>query len=236
MNHPSAIPPLILASGSPRRAQLLRGLGIPFVVEPTDVTEHLAADTPAGEAAGLLARRKAAAHPAAEDEQRVIIAADTVVILENRILNKPASVREAHLMLSDLSGKTHRVVTGVCVRQGSQEIAFQEESRVTFRKMRPTEIERYVEQFHPLDKAGAYGIQECLPADLDPLSDTEREFVERIGQSGLAAECRRIDGLRSPVVLIHSLEGSFFNVVGLPIASLWHRVRPLIAAAPADGR
>lgn len=212
---------LILASGSPRRAWLLESIGLEFQVDPTHVSEDLVEVIPATEVPVALARRKAAAHHLSGKPGHVILAADTVVILGNQILNKPGSVSEARAMLHGLSGKTHRVITGVCLANQHGLHSFSEESQVTFRQPDPETIQRYIEKFQPFDKAGSYGIQECLPPSLDPLTSHEKSFLQYIGKPGLAEACRSIPEGKEPVVLIEQLEGSFFNVVGLPIATLW---------------
>ena len=149
---------LILASGSPRRKELLSKLQIPFEVIVSECDETLPADTPAAEAAALLAVRKAAAvaelHPDA-----VVIGADTTVILGDSILGKPQDQQECRLMLTALSGCVHKVITGVAVFWEGHSFSFSEETPVQFYPLTADEIERYAESREPYDKAGAYGIQ-----------------------------------------------------------------------------
>ncbi|RYX81339.1 septum formation protein Maf [bacterium] len=149
---------LVLASASPRRSQLLRDLGLSFTLAPTQAEEP--APVPGDGAqphlyVERLARLKAEACP----ESGLIIAADTVVVFEDEILNKPRNPEDAFAMLSRLRGNTHRVLTGVCLRQGDQFHLEHEETRVTFGNVSDEWIRAYVETGEPLDKAGAYGAQ-----------------------------------------------------------------------------
>jgi septum formation protein len=150
---------LILASSSPRRAQILTELGIPFEVDPADVDETLRS----GEAPDAAAARLAAAKAASVAARRPgdwILAADTLVFLEGAILGKPQDDREAAEMLRRLSGREHRVVTGVRLRRGTSEGAGTISwSTVRFAPMSAAEIAWYVGTGEPRDKAGAYGVQ-----------------------------------------------------------------------------
>lgn len=147
---------LILASGSPRRAELLRSAGLAFEVIVPDIDE---APRP-GEAPDAFvcrtAREKAESVPSAD---AVILAADTAVVDGDRILGKPADAQEAAAMLRSISGRTHEVMTGVCLRFPERTVCFHIETRVTFRKLSEKEIENYVASGEPMDKAGAYAIQ-----------------------------------------------------------------------------
>ncbi|NLM45797.1 MAG: septum formation inhibitor Maf [Firmicutes bacterium] len=151
---------IILASASPRRAELLRQLGLQFTVCQSEVDEkQVTAETPE-ELALLLAERKAEA-VAAQVKKGIIIAADTIVHLDGKILGKPADYSEAHAMLTMLSGRTHEVLTGVAViRQPERRRAGHvETTRVTFRRLTEAEIEWYLRSGEAFDKAGGYGIQ-----------------------------------------------------------------------------
>jgi septum formation protein len=152
------LPDIVLASGSPRRKQLLEQMGLSFRVKQTDADETLPEGAPPDEAATELARRKAAV--AVEKEPKaLVIAADTIVIVGGKILGKPADEREAAEMLKMLRGRTHEVATGVCVAwQGVYRTAC-ECTDVTFDDMTDADIGHYVSTGEPLDKAGAYGIQ-----------------------------------------------------------------------------
>lgn len=149
---------ILLASKSPRRKELLSRIFPEFEVVPPNVDEILPPKTPVCRIPELLSRRKAEA--LSEDyPDSLIIAADTVVIFENRCLGKPKDADDAFQMLRSLSGKAHRVITGCCIRQGGREHSFFEESLVYFYSLSDDEIIRYIETGEPMDKAGAYGIQ-----------------------------------------------------------------------------
>ena len=155
------LPPVILASASPRRAELLRQLGIRFKVIPTDAPEILREQLTAGEAAQINAYRKARA-VAKKYPDALVIGADTLVSLNGELFGKPASLEAAYQMLERLQGKTHHVVTAVCLlnlRHHRQRI-FADNTSVTFRPLDAVKIRRYLSQVDPLDKAGAYAIQE----------------------------------------------------------------------------
>ena len=148
---------LILASQSPRRKELLGLLGIPFTVQVPHADETMDEnDSPASQVA-LVSRRKAMATACAEGD--VVIAADTIVVCDGKILGKPKDTEDAIRMLSMLSGRTHQVMTGLTVRHGKLVESYTEITDVTFRAIRQEEIRRYVASGEPMDKAGAYGIQ-----------------------------------------------------------------------------
>lgn len=149
---------IILASGSPRRKELLALAGIEFTVKAADTDETVPADIPPDEAVKLLSKRKA--HAAAElVKDAVIIGADTVVSVDGRILGKPQSAEEAYNMLSSLSGRSHNVFTGVCITDGEKEICFCEKTEVAFFELTDEEIQSYIATGDCFDKAGGYGIQ-----------------------------------------------------------------------------
>ena len=137
--------------------------------------------------AAHLAEKKANAHELQPDE--LLITADTVVILDNAILGKPSSLDEATEMLSKLSGKTHTVMTGVCLKTNKETKVFSDSTKVTFRRLSTEEIDFYVNTYQPLDKAGAYGIQ---------------EWIGKVG--------------------IKSIDGDYYNVVGLPLQKLYQHL------------
>src|SRR5215471_7716916 len=154
-------PPLILASSSPRRAELLRHLGLEFQTVPSDVGELHEDQLSARELAQINAYRKARS-VAKKYPDALVLAADTLVCLETELFGKPASLEAAYLMLERLQGRTHEVVTAVCLlhlRQRRQRI-FSESTAVTFRPLDAVKIRRYLTRVNPLDKAGAYAIQE----------------------------------------------------------------------------
>jgi septum formation protein len=154
--------PLILASKSPRRSQLLREAGIDFSVYPMDVNEDFPANMPVDQVAAYLAQRKALAAAPIIKGDEVILAADSVVILDDVIYNKPADYQEAFRMIRRLSGRQHTVVTGVCLLAREQSRVFSGISRVTFAELSDEEIDYYIRTCKPYDKAGAYGVQEWI--------------------------------------------------------------------------
>ena len=185
--------PLILSSNSPRRKELLAGLDIPFEVRVIeDIDESYPDSLPTGEIAEYIAQKKAAAYEVGNDE--VLITADTIVVLDDQILGKPADAVEAKQMLRSLSGKTHHVITGVCLKSRDQQHHFSVISEVTFKTLADEEISYYVETYKPFDKAGAYGIQ---------------EWIGYIGVTGLSGSYFNVMGL--PVQRIYE-ELKKFNV------------------------
>ncbi len=154
--------PILLASKSPRRAQLLREAGFDFQVIGLDVEEDFSPDMPVELVAETLARRKAVAALSYITDQEIILAADSVVILEGVIFNKPADYAEAFAMIRRLSGKEHQVITGVCLLDKTQEISFSGISSVQFAPLSDAEIDFYLRTCRPYDKAGAYGVQEWI--------------------------------------------------------------------------
>ena len=181
---------IILASNSPRRKELLRGLDIAFDVRvQPDIAEDYPADTAPADVAAYISREKANAYKDTIAENELIITADTVVIVGNEILGKPHDDAEAKEMLHKISGRKHQVVTGVCLTTTEKQRCFSVSTDVTFKNLKEEEIDYYIETYRPLDKAGAYGIQEW------------------IGYIGVTA-----------------LEGSYFNVMGLPVQRIWEEL------------
>ena len=178
---------IILASKSPRRQELLRGMGVDFEILTKETPEDYPADLPLDEVPKYLSLQKSLAFN--EDElpaDFLLITSDTVVICEGEILGKPKDRDDAERMLRMLSGKTHHVVTGVTVRSAEKTESFAVRSNVAFADLDQDEIDYYIEHCQPFDKAGAYGIQ---------------EWIGYVGISGL--------------------EGSFYNVMGLPTRRLY---------------
>ena len=153
---------VILASGSPRRRELLAMLGIGFEVMALDGDESYPESLPAEEVSEYLARKKAGWRECAPGE--LMITADTTVVLDGAVLGKPADADSARAMLRALSGKTHKVITGVAIRTADSLQSFSAKTLVEFDRLSDNEIDWYVERFSPLDKAGAYGIQEWIGA------------------------------------------------------------------------
>lgn len=189
---------LLLASNSPRRRELLAGLDIPMeVVKLKDVEETHPAELQAGDIPLHIAKLKMSAYDLPLADGEVLITADTVVWLDGKLLEKPKNEADACRMLAMLSGATHQVYTAVCLRSAYDETSFVCKSDVTFSTLTSEQISYYVEKYKPLDKAGAYGIQEW------------------IGYVG-----------------IEGIEGSYYNVMGLPVQRLYAALQTLSVAAP----
>ncbi len=184
---------IILASGSPRRKQLLEETGLRFEIVSKDFDETYPGGLTGEEIARHVAHEKVLCFRDDISENEIFITADTVVWCNGRVLGKPADREDAIAMLKEISGNTHEVITGVSVMSISQEVTFSETTKVTFEQLSDKEINFYIDKFSPYDKAGAYGIQEWI---------------------GLIA-CSRI-------------EGSYFNVVGLPVQKLYAVLQDLI--------
>ncbi|TXK52426.1 septum formation protein Maf [Pontibacter qinzhouensis] len=180
--------PLLLASNSPRRKELLAGLGLAFTVRVKEVHEDFPDHLQPAQVAEYLAGHKADAY-AGELDDEVLITADTIVSVGDQILNKPADEAEAFKMLSLLSGQQHQVITGVCLLTKTSKTVFHDTTKVYFKHLTDAEIEYYIRTCKPFDKAGAYGIQ---------------EWIGMIG--------------------IERIEGSYFNVVGLPVQKLYSQL------------
>ncbi len=184
---------LLLASNSPRRKELLAGLDIPMeVVALKDIDETHPADLKGGDIPLYIARLKMSAYDIGLKEGEVLVTADTIVWCDNEEMGKPKDREDAIHMLRKLSGRTHQVYTGVCLKSAVDQCAFVCCTDVTFSQMDDKQIEYYVDTYHPFDKAGAYGIQEW------------------IGYVG----CTR-------------LEGSYYNVMGLPVQRLYAALQHL---------
>lgn len=185
---------IILGSNSPRRRELLAGLGIDFTVdtgnsfaesaEPGVEAHQVPVDMSLGKSHGF--------HRPLEDDE-ILITADTVVIIDGRVLGKPHSREEAEEMLHTLSGRTHEVVTAVTIRDKRVEKCFSVSSIVEFCRLEDWEIDSYIDNFKPYDKAGAYGVQEW------------------IGYVGISR-----------------IEGSFYNVMGLPVHRIWQELKKFL--------
>lgn len=154
---------IILASNSPRRKELLGGLDIPFKVRVLEgIDESYPQDLPTKDIAGYISQKKAAAYRQSIAADELIITADTIVILGEKVMGKPKDAGEAVEMLHELSGKTHQVITGVCLTTREKQVCFSVETDVTFKTLSDSEITYYIDHYHPFDKAGAYGIQEWI--------------------------------------------------------------------------
>ena len=154
---------IVLASNSPRRRELLAKLGIDFEVRVLpDIEECYPEGLPAHDIPLYIAAEKAQANKSQMGKDDLIITADTVVICDGKVLGKPADAAEAHHMLSMLSGKTHQVVTGVCMMSAERQRKFAVTTDVTFKELSAEETDYYIDKYQPYDKAGAYGIQEWI--------------------------------------------------------------------------
>lgn len=184
---------IVLASNSPRRRELLSGLNLEYTVRVLPDIDESYPDTLKGEEIPIyISREKAEAYRNSMAEDELIITADTVVCINEKVLGKPQTLEEAKEMLRELSGKTHQVITGVCLMTRDLQRTFSATTQVTFDVLTEDEIEFYVEKFRPLDKAGAYGVQ---------------EWIGFVGVS--------------------RLEGSYFNVMGLPVQRLYQELKKL---------
>ena len=181
---------LVLASASPRRADLLRAAGIPFDAFPVEVDEHFLLGEEPGHAVARLAEAKATM-AAASHRDAVVLGADTTVVIGGKALAKPADAEDAARMLRLLSGRDHEVLTGVCVWHKGRRLVHVEPTRVRMAKLAESEIEWYVATGEPFDKAGGYAVQ------------------------GLASR------------FIEGIDGSYSNVVGLPISSVYELLKEL---------
>ena len=151
---------LVLASKSPRRQELIKGLDVPYEIRTKDVPEDWPAHLKRHEVAVYLSEFKAAAFDPAPNE--IIITSDTIVVLNDRVIEKPADVEAAKRMLRELGGNRHDVYTGVCLRSAEKQVSFYDQTAVYFRALTEEEITYYAEKYQPLDKAGAYGVQEWV--------------------------------------------------------------------------
>ena len=191
---------IILASNSPRRKELLAGLGIPYDVFVLQGIDESYPDTlPANEVAEYIARKKAKAYrnenaklSIINCQLSIILTADTIVVCDGEILGKPHDADDACAMLRKLSGKTHQVYTGYCLQTADKTVSGTVCSDVTFKELSDEEITYYVEKYNPLDKAGAYGIQ---------------EWIGYIGITGI--------------------RGSYYNVMGLPVQRIYEEIKKL---------
>lgn len=156
--------PVILASASPRRKQLLEWAEIPFTVDVANTDEIIPNNTRLSEIPIIIATEKAIVVQQKYQNNYIIIAADTIVVSNNQILGKPQSREEAIEMLKQLNGKTHTVITGVCILSPDETIRFSSSTEVSFNQLSAEELAFYIDRYQPYDKAGAYAIQEWIGA------------------------------------------------------------------------
>ena len=182
---------VILASNSPRRKELLSGIDLSYEIRTLpDIDESYPETVPNEEVAAFLARKKASAYLSALKGDELLITADTIVLLDGMILGKPADKAEAKEMLLTLSGEMHRVITGVCFTTEHEQVSFSDTAYVTFGTLSEEEIDYYISEYSPMDKAGAYGVQEWIG-----------------------------------YVAVEKIEGSYFNVMGLPIFKVYQELK-----------
>ncbi|MGY6743440.1 MAG: Maf family nucleotide pyrophosphatase [Cecembia sp.] len=153
---------LILASKSPRRQELLKGLCVDFEVRTKETPEDFPETMSASKVSAFLSEKKAKAFLGELADDEIVLTSDTVVILEGKILGKPENAEEARKMLTDLSAKQHKVSTGITLLSNTKSITLQDEASVFFKPLSQEEIDFYIDNFRPFDKAGAYGIQEWI--------------------------------------------------------------------------
>src|ERR1051325_1911002 len=178
---------IILASKSPRRQYLLRELGIPFEVRTKETDESFPADLKAENIPLYLCRKKAGAFKGELEDGQLLIASDTIVWVNDHVLNKPKSEDDAFRMLKILSGNMHEVFTGVCLESTGKVKTFFVRSKVFFKPLSDDLIRNYVRDCKPFDKAGAYGAQESLPEGSHPCSREEVDFLNDLGKTHLNA-------------------------------------------------
>lgn len=182
---------IVLASNSPRRRELLAGLDVDFSVKVIPgISEGYPDGTPVDDIPAFIAIEKAEPYKTSLKEDELVLTADTIVVVDNEVLGKPADAEDAKAMLRKISGRTHRVITGVCFTTTQKQHHFSVSTDVTFKTLTEEEIDYYVTKYKPFDKAGAYGIQEW------------------IGYVG-----------------VKRLEGSYFNVMGLPVQRIWEELK-----------
>ena len=179
----------ILASKSPRRQFLLKDLGLDFEVRTKEVDESFPAELKAEQIPLYLCEKKAHAFDDDLNDNSIVITADTIVWVDNQVLNKPENFDDAVRMLKLLSGKMHEVYTGVCLKSKDKITSFYAVTKVHFKALTDEEINYYISNFHPYDKAGAYGAQEWIG-----------------------------------YIAVDKIEGSYFNVMGLPLKELYEEL------------
>ena len=200
---------------------MLRALGFDFETRIKETDETYPSYLERERIALFLAEKKATAFLGEMKRDELLITADTIVWLENKMLGKPNDKAEAISMLTEMSGKKHEVFTAVCLMDYWTKTIFSTSSTVQFKKLSEAEIKYYVDNFNPLDKAGAYGAQECLPEGMNPCSKEETAFLEKIHKTELIEQIKNESKRAAQVSIIEKIEGGFFNVMGLPIVELY---------------
>ncbi len=186
---------IVLASASPRRHELLAGLDIEFTIDSSSNTKEEIDPLIENEGIPLyLASLKSSSFHRQLNSDEILITADTIVICNGKVLGKPKDREDAFYMLKTLSGMTHTVVTGVCIRDLNKKDTFSAFSKVTFKELSDNEINYYIDHYKPYDKAGSYGVQEWIG-----------------------------------YIAITSIEGSFYNVMGLPVQKVYSHLISFIS-------
>lgn len=180
---------IILGSNSPRRQELLKSLGFNFIIKPINADESFSKELQAEHIPLYLAQKKANSYSASLKENELLITADTIVWCNEQVFNKPENYLEGKKMLEMLSGQMHEVYTGVCLKSHNKQITFYDVSKVYFKNLKSEEIDYYLTNYNPYDKAGGYGVQ---------------DWIGYIG--------------------IEKIEGSFYNVMGLPVKKLYEEL------------
>lgn len=183
---------IILASKSPRRQELIKGLELDYEVFTYEVDESFPDTLKGAEIALFLAEKKATAYPRQLNDNEVLVTADTIVWVNNHVLNKPESPEDAYRMLKEICGTTHTVYTGVSLKTSSTTLSFTDQSEVSIKALTDDEIWHYINHYHPFDKAGSYGIQDWFG-----------------------------------YVAVTGINGSFYNVMGLPVARLYEALQQI---------
>jgi len=185
---------IILASGSPRRKQLLEWAEVPFEIVVRETSESFPGDLKVEEVAIHIARQKGLAVQAVAGRDSIILAADTIVVLDERIIGKPKTRQDAINILSDLSGHQHRVITGVVITFDEREVSFFDSTDVYFHELSPEQIGYYVDKYRPYDKAGAYAIQEWI--GVVGIKSVKGDFYNVMGLpvSRVVKELEKLDG------------------------------------------
>lgn len=182
---------IVLASNSPRRKELLAGIDVEYEIRMLpNIDESYPKTIPEDDVAEYLAKKKASAYLHDLKDDELLITADTIVLLDGMIIGKPVDEADAIRMLKLLAGKTHRVITGVCLATKKKQVIFSDTAFVTFGNLSEEEIKYYVLNYKPFDKAGAYGVQEWIG-----------------------------------YVAVERIEGSYFNVMGLPIYKVYKELK-----------
>lgn len=182
---------IVLASNSPRRQDLLSGIDLEYELRTLpNIDESFPNLLPHEEVAEYLACKKADSYLSALKTDELLITADTIVLMDGKILGKPTDLKEAAIMLRSLAGKQHRVITGVCMVTSRKKYHFSDITHVTFGSLSDEEIKYYLSNYSPLDKAGSYGVQEWIG-----------------------------------YVAVERIEGSYFNVMGLPIHKIYSALK-----------